>query len=131
MRDVYGELIAVARRGETVNYSDVVSHAEGCSRLFRILDRISSYEHRAGRPLLSAVVVGVEGIPGRGFFDMARVLGLYVGDGEAQYWSEELKRVHKQWAPTPFRRVVGPLRSRLALMGRRDRTAGFSRRRPL
>ena len=122
MREVYGELIAVARRGGTVNYSDIVSLAEDYPHLFRILDRINSYEHRAGRPLLSAVVVGAKGIPGRGFFDLARALGLCVGDGEAQYWSEELERVHKRWAPTPFQRLVGAPRSLLALVGRGPRT---------
>lgn len=123
MREVYEELVAIARRGETVKDSDIVSLAEGYPRLARVLDRINSYEHRAGRPLLSAVVVGVKGIPDRSFFDLARALGLYVGDGEARYWSEELERVHRRWAPTPLRRLVGAPRSLLALVGRGPRTA--------
>ena len=117
MRDAYGKLIAVARRGETVNYSDIVSLADGYPQLFRILDRINRHEHQGGRPLLSAVVVGAEGIPGRGFFELARELGLYVGDGKAEYWSEELERVHRWWAPTLFQRLIRALRALLGLMG--------------
>ena len=126
LREVYGELIAIARRGETANYSDIAFLAEDYPHLFRILDRINRHEHRAGRPLLSAVVVGSQGMPGRGFFELARTLGLYVGDGETQYWSEELERVHKRWAPTPFQRLVGALRSFLARVERGPRTAGAS-----
>lgn len=116
-REVRRELIAIARRGETAHYSDIVSLADDYPHLFRILDRINRREHQAGRPLLSAVAVGAKGIPGPGFFDLARDLGLYAGDGEATYWSEELGRVHEQWARTPFQRLVGALRSLLARVG--------------
>lgn len=125
LRDVYGELIAVARRGETVTYSDVVSLAEGYPHLFRILDRINRHEHQAGRPLLSAVVVGTKGLPGRGFFDLARDLGLYAGGSEEEYWSEELERVRKRWPRTRFQHLIGALRSFLALVKRVQRTAGY------
>lgn len=125
MQEIYEELITIARRGQTVDYSDMVSLAQGYPHLFRVLDRINSYEHRAGRPLLSAVVVGAKGMPGHGFFDLARTLGLYIGDGDEEYWREELERVHNQWARTPFQRLVGALRSLLTPRARSGRTAGF------
>jgi len=45
-----------------------------------MLDEINRYEHREGRPLLSAVVVVQEdNKPGEGFFKLARELGVFQG----------------------------------------------------
>jgi hypothetical protein len=70
-----------------------------------MLDHISREEHSAGRPLLSAVVVhendGILSIPGRGFFDLARNLGLLQGRqamSEVIFLADELRRVYQ----TPY-----------------------------
>lgn len=60
--------------------------------------RISRDEHKAGRPLLSVVVVGKnEGIPRLGFFKLAKELGLMQGEDQKAFFEEELKKVHEQW----------------------------------
>ncbi len=70
--------------------------------LSRQLDNISTEEHAAGRPLLSAVVVhqdaGVLTVPGGGFFTLSRRLGLLRGRAGANdlfYFVAELRRVHE------------------------------------
>ena len=79
---IYEEILKVAKRKSTVYYSDVAPLA-GLDldllvhriRIAQILDGISTSEHEAERPLLSAVVVGKgTGRPGKGFFDLARRL---------------------------------------------------------
>ena len=104
---IYEQLVRVAERGGTTYYSDIAPLAGvdmGCAvdrnRLFQILDGISRSEHSEGRPLLSAVVVRwAEKTPGIGFFTLARELGMHGGGDDAQYWAEELGRVHQQWRP--------------------------------
>ena len=106
MRRIYDLLTRVARVEETISYGDVARSADldldtvaDRRRLFSILDRISRSENRAGRPLLSAVVIGGRGLPGVGFFSMAINLGLYRrNESKVSYWSQELQRVHRQWA---------------------------------
>lgn len=62
-----------------------------------MLGEISRRENENGRPLLSAVVVLQDTFrPGKGFFTLARELGLHSGDDEA-FFSEELKRVWDTW----------------------------------
>ena len=67
-----------------------------------ILDEISRHEHDQGHPLLSAVVVHAEGgdsggIPGPGFFTLAKSLGLSRGGDKVTFFALELGRVHKAW----------------------------------
>ena len=47
------------------------------NNLFKILDDINRFEHedKKERPLLSVVVVTEEGLPGPGFYKLAKVLG--------------------------------------------------------
>ena len=49
--------------------------------------------------MLSAVVVGVRGLPGAGFFECARTLGLLApGDpDERAFWEIELAAVREEW----------------------------------
>ena len=102
---VYGEIIKVAKNEGTITYSEVASRAgidtqlDGWNwRIRNILDTISRREHRNGRPLLSGVVVNKEtGMPGAGFFKLAKGLGLYNGGDDIAYWLEELRRVHAHW----------------------------------
>ena len=102
---IYEELLNVAKCGGTTNYSciaplaklDMASPADR-NLIAGILDSISRAEHQAGRPLLSAVVVlKDENIPGGGFFELAKRLGLYGGNDDVQYWVKEVRRVHDHW----------------------------------
>jgi hypothetical protein len=71
------------------------------THLASILGEIATYEHEQGRPLLPVVVVLKEtGMPGQGFFSLARDLGLHTGTGsndDMEFFVEEVKRVHKTW----------------------------------
>ena len=100
------ELLRVAKIGSYINYSDVAPLAgldmdlpHDRNEIADILDGISQAEHDAGRPLLSAVVIRRDkNKPGRGFFVLARRLGLYRGGDDLGYWLAELRRVHDHWA---------------------------------
>ena len=114
------ELIAVAREASRgglglISYSHVgdmvgldMNKIEDRIEISYILDRISSFEHNAGRPLLSAVVVHQQDeeltSPGGGFYDLARKLGLLKGrkgSNDIYFFAEELKRVHETFARPP------------------------------
>jgi hypothetical protein len=64
-----------------------------------LLGEISEDESLAGRPMLSAVVVGVSGKPGPGFFSLARQLAKFTGTESEDdgYWNGELQSVYKAW----------------------------------
>ena len=99
-------MVAFAKRQRTISYSELAATIKSCrltpnsSWLFQLLDEISKEEHRAGRGMLSAVVVHKSGdqIPGAGFFDLAESLGLHINDRK-EFWIQELNRVYKAWPP--------------------------------
>jgi hypothetical protein len=67
-----------------------------------VLGLITEEERRAGRPMLSAVVVSVTTQrPGPGFYVLASQFGLLSGEaseGEMQeFWKAELNRVREAW----------------------------------
>lgn len=63
-----------------------------------LLGAIAEDEFDAGRPMLSAVAVGVSGKPGPGFFDLARQLGrLDPNDDEGVFWENERGKAYKTW----------------------------------
>ena len=65
-----------------------------------VLGEISADEVRYGRPMLSAVAVGVSGQPGSGFFALAHELGLLSDDsaaGRQHFWDETRKAVYTAW----------------------------------
>jgi hypothetical protein len=108
---IYEELKTIARREDVTTYSAIaplacldMSNADHRQQIGEILGEISSAEHRAGRPLLSAVVI-LDGlnVPGKGFFTLARELGLYkprkVHD-DILFFADELRRVHGYWKNT-------------------------------
>ena len=79
---VYRELITAARYRGTITYQEIAaimdlpmvgSHMG--REVGHLLGAISEDEHVQGRPMLSAVAVGVSGQPGDGFFALARELG--------------------------------------------------------
>jgi hypothetical protein len=105
---VYNKLTEVAGRRDTINYGAVaplagidVNNPNFAALLAPILDEINCAEHAADRPLLSAVVIGLESNqPGPGFFRCARSLGLLDGGHDEQaFWIAELNRVHEYWEP--------------------------------
>lgn len=95
----------VAKRRETIAYSEVVSqvqavHLEPDSKLFaQMLDEISRRSDGQGRGMLSAVVIhkGDDYLPGPGFFSLGRELGRDTSDRLA-FHSTELGRVQRSYA---------------------------------
>ena len=97
---VYTYLLEAARNRETITYTELarkVGLYGDMPRLFRILDDINRDGHAAGRPMLSAIVVGASGMPGKGFFRLARSLSLYRGIDDRKFWQDEVRRVHNHW----------------------------------
>ena len=102
---IRAELMRVAQAGRTTTYHAVAAVAgldldqpEDRAALQGILHAISMAEHAAGRPLLSVVVVlGRKRVPGRGFFALARALGLHHGEDDRACFDRELARVHAAW----------------------------------
>jgi len=106
MHDAIREkLIEVAREDNVTFYGDIspmagldMSLPNDRYEIGVILDGINQDEHAEGRPLLSAVVVQRGTFrPGQGFFTMARGMGLFSGDDEDRFYSDELRRVHDYW----------------------------------
>jgi hypothetical protein len=95
-------LIDVARREETISYSDLAKRIHAISiephdyAMRTFLGEISTDEHGRNRGMLSAVVVYKNGdqMPGPGFFDLAKDLGNRFRD-ETEFWIKELQRVYK------------------------------------
>lgn len=105
MADVVEELRRVARSGGVTHYFSLaplagvsIGDAAGRLRVAEILKQISTEEHAAGRPLLSAVVV-MKGkkLPGAGFFGLAQRVGLYDGADPQAFWRREVQRVWDYW----------------------------------
>lgn len=98
-------MIAVARSGSLISYSELVRKVTSCilepngAHLAHMLGEISSEEDEEGRGLLTVVVVRRTGDlkPGAGFFRLARSRGRNVAD-EEQFWIEELRNVHDVWS---------------------------------
>lgn len=104
----YEELKQVARQQRTTTYSDIaplagldMANQADRDKMREILGKISTYEHQNGRPMLTAVVVRREdNIPGDGFFELARHLGLMMkGDDRLAFFARELTRVLHAWKP--------------------------------
>ena len=104
-KTIYEEIKEVAKNGGTVHYSEIapligldLNSRKDLNRLIDILDGINRSEHNEERPLLTAVVVNKNTkIPGDGFFNLAKKLGLYNGGDNRKYWQAELQRVHAHW----------------------------------
>ena len=102
---VVSELITAAKYRGTFTYMEIANilgiHKPGshmAKQVGKILGEISEDEASLGRPMLSAIAVGVEGKPGPGFFGLARDLGkLTAGDDEQKFWEKERKAVYEYW----------------------------------
>ena len=105
-------LIERAKLRGMVPYSELVQKLHSIQleansyALFAMLGEISTAEDRAGRGMLSVIVVHKVGDmqPGRGFFELAQSLGRDTSDILA-CWVAELKKVHAHWsgAKSPLR----------------------------
>jgi len=95
----------VAHARQVIAYCDLVAQITSISflatdqRFFFLLREISAEEYRAGRGMLTAVVVHKAGDykPGPGFFDLARSLGLNAADTD-RLWIEQINKVHDYWS---------------------------------
>ncbi len=98
-------LIDVARRKGRIAYSELASQIQAIDivahdpRMFHLLGEISVEEEKAGRGMLTAIVVHKSGDmqPGPGFFELAKSLGKDTSD-VLVCWVNEFKRVHDYWA---------------------------------
>jgi hypothetical protein len=105
-KPIYKELKRVARRQEMTNYSAIaplagldMDNPAHRDEMRQILGKISTYEHQQGRPMLTAVVVHKQdNIPGYGFFELGRHLGLLSPGHELAFFCREVVRAHATWA---------------------------------
>ncbi len=68
-----------------------------------MLGEIVEAELAQGRPMISAIVVGVNGVPGEGFYALAQQLGRFTDDTKAArlaFWECERQAVYHAWART-------------------------------
>jgi hypothetical protein len=104
---VYSELIQAARYRGVTTYQAIaeimgllLTGAHMGREVGYILGEISEDEVRHGRPMLSAIAVSAAGVPGGGFFGLARDLGRLQEDTEAaerRFWEEEKEAVYATW----------------------------------
>lgn len=98
-------LVRIARARQVIAYSELTFQIPSISflptdqRFFFLLREISAEEHKAGRGMLTAVVVHKAGDykPGPGFFELARGLGLDTSDTN-QLWIGQVNKAHDFWA---------------------------------
>ena len=102
---VYSELITAARYRGSITYQEIAqliglplqgSHMG--REIGQILGEISEDELSNGRPMLSAIAVNVEGLPGPGFFSLAKELEkLTLDEDEQHFWQKERLAVYNAW----------------------------------
>lgn len=103
-REARDVMVERAARERTIAYSALAGKIHSVrfqpheQPYFHFLGEISSEEDAAGRGMLTAVVVHLNGDmkPGPGFLKLAEQLGRDVRDGDA-CWVNELTRVYKAW----------------------------------
>lgn len=101
---VFNELVTAARYRGTITYEEIadligllIAGAHMGVETGHLLGEISEDEHKRGRPMLSAIAVGVSGSPGPGFFACARKLGKLTDEEEHPFWIQERNLVHEFW----------------------------------
>ncbi len=99
---IYEYLKQVAKDKRYTNYTEtgaLVGLEAHNSILWGMLDEINIHEHREGRPMLSAVVISQEeNMPGDGFFECGRGLGLFHGGDKLLFWINQLNVVWDYWS---------------------------------
>ena len=106
--EVIGILQARARARGMITYSDLSRQLRTVvipyddPAMAAMLDKISTEEFKAGRGMLSVIVVHKYGDmePGVGFFKLAESLGRRVAD-KTTFWVAELHAVHGYWSNRP------------------------------
>ena len=105
---IHNRLVRLAQGRRTASFDEIASlvvpDARGrasTSRVSKILNEISVYEHSRARPMLSALVLHrAVGAPGPEFFALARTLGRYSGENERsdrKFLDAEIESVWNQW----------------------------------
>lgn len=105
---VYSELIRAAQYGGTTTYQAIaqimglpLTGSYMGTETGRVLGEISEDELKQARPMLSAIAVGVNGLPGGGFFGLAEQLSkLPAGATEEEkqrFWEKEQKAIYETW----------------------------------
>jgi hypothetical protein len=98
-------LAECARAKRIISYTDFMHHICSISfetpydsRLPQLLAEISTEEAKAGRGMMTALVVRKNGDqrPGGGFFELAKRLGFDISDRE-KFWLEQLNKVFGSW----------------------------------
>ena len=101
----YGLLINAAKHFGFCTYQEI-AQANGWPMvgsqmgklIGEVIGLISKNELEQGRPLLSAIAVGVSGKPSEGFFNWARELGvLEEGQDKETLWRNECEKVYEAW----------------------------------
>jgi hypothetical protein len=103
---IYQKLKQTASQRSLVTYGELaplvdldMDNPAHRNEIGQLLGDISKFEHRQGRPMLSAVaVLSDTKMPGKGFFTLAKELRLLSGDDELEFFSGELNRVYAHWA---------------------------------
>jgi len=109
--EVTRRLRAVARRQSKITYSElcdslradgIIDLAPHGSPLAWMLGQINVLEAQQGRPLISSIVVHKtdDWLPGVGFWNIAQLMGLNIGNTEAEkvaFWAREFGRCHDYW----------------------------------
>ncbi len=102
---VMAELVLAAQYRGITTYQDlavVMGLPQKGSHMGRevghALGEIVEDEVAAGRPMLSAVAVGVSGLPGPGFYTLAAELGRLGSDGDRHsFWEAERDAAYEAW----------------------------------
>lgn len=96
-------LIGRAKIRKSIYYSELVSQIKSIIiepesyALATMLGEISREEDTAGRGMLSVLVVHkTDGMPGKGFFELAKELGRDISD-RTKCWVKELEKVYAFW----------------------------------
>ncbi len=107
-KDLRNILVERAKIGATIQYGKL-NEEMGCpyqldisserTRMGEDLGDISEFEFSQNRPLLSSIVVNVNGVPGVGFFEMANKVGLFDPSKQSKkkFLKEEQDKVFKYW----------------------------------
>ena len=107
---VYRTLVRAARSRETITYKEIAelmgllpAGNHMATEVGHMAGDISRSEHLEGRPMLSAIVVrSGNGLPGTGFFRLARDLGKLKSSSEVderQFLEAEREAVYQTWKP--------------------------------
>lgn len=102
-------IIEQAKKRGLINYSNLLNKVTSLMLDLELVDHrnimaemlgeISLAEDKAGRGMLSALVVQKTGDkePGQGFFDYAEFLGKDISD-KTKFWIQEVNTVHECWS---------------------------------